>query len=128
MKDTNAFEIDKCTILGIATHSETLEEMLVIQDETKRKILVINIASLDPSVDYKSQVDISSPVPEDGTRLKHHKGALYKVLWTAEDVAAAEEVYVYLSEKDQKNWIRPVSMFFEDVWYQEQWVKRFSKV
>ncbi len=60
---------------------------------------------------------------------KHYKGKLYEVLGTAKHSETLEELVVYkaLYQPDGENlWVRPLSMFTEDLEVDGKRVKRFE--
>ena len=56
----------------------------------------------------------------------HFKGNKYEVIGTATHSESLEELVVYRALKDNKIWIRPISMWDELVEHNEQLVKRFT--
>lgn len=58
---------------------------------------------------------------------KHFKGKEYKVLGVARHSETLEELVLYQAEYgDREIWVRPVSMFFDDVEYEGKNTKRFA--
>lgn len=63
------------------------------------------------------------------TTYKHYKGDLYTIIAIARIEATLEEVVVYqLASSPELTWVRPVSLFNEDVEYNGVTVKRFTRV
>lgn len=59
----------------------------------------------------------------------HYKGDRYKIITIARIEATLEEVVVYqLESNPELTWVRPVSLFTEDVLYNGTLVKRFTPV
>jgi hypothetical protein len=46
---------------------------------------------------------------------KHYKGGLYEVIGVAKHSETLEELVVYRHLDDQSLWVRPLSMFLEEV-------------
>lgn len=63
-----------------------------------------------------------------GTKLQHYKGGRYTVITAAMHSETGDMMLVYQSDKDQKVWVRPLSMFFENVDYKGATVPRFRVV
>ncbi|MBA3679711.1 MAG: DUF1653 domain-containing protein [Bacteroidetes bacterium] len=62
---------------------------------------------------------------------KHYKGKIYEVIGVAQHSETLEKLVVYKAtyQKEGENlWVRPLSMFTEDVVVDGKRVKRFSKV
>ena len=61
---------------------------------------------------------------------EHYKGKRYRVIGVARHSETLEELVVYepLYESEQKLWVRPLSMFFEEVVVNDERVPRFRKV
>lgn len=59
---------------------------------------------------------------------QHFKGGIYKVIAIAKHSETLEEMVVYQSQKDNSIWVRPKSMWNEQVLYQDKLVNRFSKI
>lgn len=62
---------------------------------------------------------------EKGTKLKHYKGGLYTVIAVATESETGNEVIVYQNDADKRIWVRPIDMFYEDVYYKFESVARF---
>lgn len=58
---------------------------------------------------------------------KHFKGGLYEVLFTAIHSETEEEMVVYKSLLNNSIWVRPISMWNEEVIYDGKKTKRFTK-
>lgn len=58
---------------------------------------------------------------------KHFKGGLYEVLFTAIHSETEEEMVVYRSLSNNLVWVRPMSMWNEEVMYEGKKIKRFIK-
>lgn len=50
-----------------------------------------------------------------GKIYKHYKGNLYKIIALAKHSETLEEMIIYQSIKDDKIWVRPLSMWNETV-------------
>ena len=60
---------------------------------------------------------------------KHYKGLLYKVITIAEHTETGEQLVVYQSlYGDYKHWVRPLSMFIEDVTIEGITQPRFTRI
>lgn len=60
---------------------------------------------------------------------RHYKGALYFVLYTGTHTETMEKLVIYVSAKDaSKVWVRPYSMFIENVEVDGQQIPRFIKI
>jgi len=57
---------------------------------------------------------------------RHYKGKLYEVTSVAKHTETLEEMVVYRDLKDQY-WVRPLSMFLEQVEVDGSWIPRFEK-
>lgn len=63
-----------------------------------------------------------------GATYRHFKGNEYIVLCLARDSETLEDVVVYRDCGDEsKIWVRPLSMFLEQVQVNGQWVARFAR-
>ncbi|BDC34541.1 hypothetical protein Noda2021_04990 [Candidatus Dependentiae bacterium Noda2021] len=63
------------------------------------------------------------------TQYKHYKGDIYTIITIARIEATLEEVVVYqLASSPELTWVRPVTLFNEDVQYNGVTVKRFTPV
>lgn len=59
-------------------------------------------------------------------KYRHYKGNLYEVIGIAYHTETLEELVVYKALSDQdKLWVRPKTMFFEEVIYEGKSVPRF---
>ncbi len=71
--------------------------------------------------------------PKPGT-YKHYKGALYEVIGMARHSETLEEMVVYRALYDSADfgdrvlWVRPLTMFVEDIEYEGDMVPRFMFV
>lgn len=67
-------------------------------------------------------------------KYKHYKGNLYEVIAVAHHSETLEEMVVYKALYDTPDfgygaiWIRPKTMFNEEVLVNEKWIKRFEKL
>ena len=67
-------------------------------------------------------------------KYRHYKGNLYKVIGLAKHSETLEDLVVYQALYDSKEfgnnaiWVRPVSMFTENVNFEGKEVKRFNLV
>ena len=52
---------------------------------------------------------------EIGKTYKHYKGNLYKIIALAKHSESLEEMIVYQAIEDDKTWVRPASMWNEQV-------------
>ena len=65
---------------------------------------------------------------------KHYKGNLYEVIAVAHHSETLEEMVVYKALYETPDfgygaiWVRPKSMFNEEVLINEKWVQRFEKL
>jgi hypothetical protein len=61
---------------------------------------------------------------------RHFKGQIYEVIGTGTHSETGEQFVIYKSVEDEKFWIRPVEMFFQEVDKPEYEYKgpRFVKV
>lgn len=58
---------------------------------------------------------------------RHFKGTLYRVVGTAKHSETLEEMVIYHPvDDDGALWVRPLSMFFEDVERDGKTMKRFA--
>lgn len=79
-----------------------------------------NKMSLQP---YSTQALTIQP----NTIYTHYKGDRYKIIAIARIEATLEEVVVYqLESNPELTWVRPVSLFTEDIEYNGKTVKRFT--
>ncbi|MFZ5954502.1 MAG: DUF1653 domain-containing protein [Candidatus Dependentiae bacterium] len=64
---------------------------------------------------------------QPNTIYTHYKGDRYKIIAIAHIEATLEEVVVYqLESNPELIWVRPVSLFTEDIEYNGRIVKRFT--
>ncbi len=66
-------------------------------------------------------------------KYKHYKGKEYQVIGIAKHTETLEELVVYKALYEDENgeqalWVRPKTMFFEDVVIDGKKLKRFEKV
>lgn len=62
-------------------------------------------------------------------KYQHYKGSLYEVLDVARHSETEEEMVVYRTLYGEFSlWVRPLSMFTEDVLFEGKKVKRFTYV
>ena len=67
-------------------------------------------------------------------KYKHYKGNLYEVIAVAHHSETLEEMVVYKALYDTPDfgygaiWVRPKTMFTENVLVNENWIKRFEKL
>ena len=59
---------------------------------------------------------------------QHYKGNFYEVLEIGLHSETLEEIVIYRSLKDGKIWIRPISMWDEEVIVNGEKVKRFTYI
>lgn len=65
---------------------------------------------------------------------QHYKGGLYWVLGIAKHSETLEDMVVYEPKSaiqnmpDNEKWVRPLSMFTEEIDYRGEWVPRFRKI
>ena len=62
-------------------------------------------------------------------RYRHYKGNTYQVLGVARHSETDELLVVYQPEYGERAlWVRPLTMFCEQVQHQGQWQARFAKI
>lgn len=62
-------------------------------------------------------------------RYKHYKGNEYEVIGTARHSETEEELVVYFSIKNPDQlWVRPLTMFTEEIELDGKNIKRFEKM
>ena len=62
-------------------------------------------------------------------RYRHYKGGEYEVIGIARHSESDEQLVVYRCLYDNNSlWVRPLSMFFERVFYEGRWVSRFLRI
>lgn len=59
---------------------------------------------------------------------QHYKGNFYEVLEIGLHSETLEEIVIYRSLKDGKIWVRPISMWDEEVIVNGEKVKRFTYI
>lgn len=59
---------------------------------------------------------------------QHYKGNFYEVLEIGLHSETLEEMVIYRSLKDEKIWVRPISMWDEEVIVNGEKVKRFTYI
>lgn len=59
---------------------------------------------------------------------EHYKGGLYEVLYVASHTETGEQLVVYQSLRDHRIWVRPATMFFENVVLGGARYPRFTKL
>lgn len=57
----------------------------------------------------------SERIIEEKNVYRHFKGGLYEVVGVAKDTETEQDVVVYKALKDGRLWVRPLSMFLEEV-------------
>lgn len=62
-----------------------------------------------------------------GMKLQHYKGGKYTVLGFATCSETLEELVIYLAE-DDKQWVRPLKMFYEVVIHEGKVIERFKQL
>lgn len=73
---------------------------------------------------------MSTEIPErpEG-RYRHYKGGLYRVIGIARHSESREQLVVYVAETDTAEmWVRPASMFFEDIDIEGRRLPRFTRL
>jgi hypothetical protein len=78
-----------------------------------------------------NKVEIPKDAPEIGKVYRHYKGDLYKVYCLALDSVLDTYTVVYepmYDNPDAKYFVRPIEMWFEEVDYNGQILKRFTLV
>lgn len=61
-----------------------------------------------------------------GTKLRHYKGGKYTVIGLATHTETLEEMLIYQNDKDNKVWVRPINMFYEELEFNGEIVARFE--
>jgi len=59
-------------------------------------------------------------------KIKHYKGGIYTFLGIGTESETGDEVGIYRNDKDNRIWVRPIDMFYEEVKYKGDWVQRFE--
>ncbi len=59
-------------------------------------------------------------------RYLHYKGNFYIVLGTVKHSETEEELVLYRAEKNEQLWVRPITMFMEEIIIEGKSVKRFT--
>lgn len=126
------------------TEKTNQEELLVVDfNEMAQEIseksgidLDVVVKVLEAEADYLTKLGIieaaeddeqtvSVETPKEGT-YRHYKGGIYFVTGIATHTESEEKFVIYHDGK--KTWARPLTMWLEDVEYEGEIVKRFTKL
>ena len=95
--------------------------------------LSITLITLNIMEDHKGKTNRPGEFPlrevEKGQLYRHFKGDLYKIIasaWSSEDHKV--EMVVYQQHPVGAIWVRPLTMFNQEVLYTGDWVPRFERV
>lgn len=58
---------------------------------------------------------LGAGMSEHGTRYRHHKGGMYRLVSWGQIEATGDQVVIYRSESDGKVWVRPRDEFYGTV-------------
>lgn len=108
-------------MMYLATHTETGKHMLVQHHHR----FGVWVSEVNDDVLISELLKFRKPTTK--IYYEHYKGSVYFIIDIAKDLKTLEKYVVYGDLKGNV-WVRPESMFFEDVLVNNVYKKRFEKI
>lgn len=119
-------------IIGIAMHTETEQEYLILQSKCSYKVMNLEILNALELLENNLTINklVSKTTYPHRNIFQHYKNKkYYRLLAEVDDIFFEKKYILYESLYDShKLWIRPKEMFFSKVKFENKIVDRFSEI